>query len=206
MIKNKDLKQRILEISYKHKLSHIGSCLTAVDIIDEIYLIKKDNEPFILSSGHAGLALYVVLEKYHGLDAEKLFEFHGVHPSRNEYHRIYCSTGSLGQGITVAVGRALADRSRKVYCLISDGESAEGAVYEALNVAEDQRLSNLIIFINYNSMAAYRSVEEFKIQFLPFHYAVSKTNTEEFPFLKGQDAHYHVMTEGEYKLGMEILK
>src|SRR2546427_251920 len=61
---NKDLKKRIIEISYKNKLSHIGSCLTAVDIIDEIYAIKKPNEKFILSSGHAGLALYCVIEKY----------------------------------------------------------------------------------------------------------------------------------------------
>ena len=64
MIVNKELKKRILEISYKKKLSHLGSCLTAVDIIDEIFKIKKPDEKFVLSSGHAALALYVVLEKY----------------------------------------------------------------------------------------------------------------------------------------------
>ena len=82
---NKDLKKRIFDISFRHKLSHLGSCLTAVDIIDEIYSIKKPDERFVLSSGHAGLALYVVLEKYNqgdatglvqGLDAEKIFNHH----------------------------------------------------------------------------------------------------------------------------------
>ena len=65
-----DLEKRILNISYKNKLSHISSNLTAVGIIDEIYCVRKDSDPFILSSGHAGLALYVVLEKFYGLNAE----------------------------------------------------------------------------------------------------------------------------------------
>ena len=84
-----DLQKRILDISYKHKLSHLSSNLTAVGIIDEIYCLRKDNDPFILSSGHAGLALYVVLEKYYGLDAEKLFKKHGVHPNRDIKDKLY---------------------------------------------------------------------------------------------------------------------
>src|SRR4051812_33407854 len=117
LMKNKDLKKRIIEISYKHKLSHLGSCLTAVDIIDEIFQVKKPNEKFVLSSGHAGLALYVVLEKYEKkdfdgnlipLDAEEIFEHHGTHPDRCKACHLDCSTGSLGQGLPIAVGMALA--------------------------------------------------------------------------------------------------
>jgi transketolase N-terminal domain/subunit len=66
-----ELEKRILEISYKNKLSHLSSNLTAVNIIDEIYCIKGNTNPFILSSGHAGLALYVVLEKYYGINISK---------------------------------------------------------------------------------------------------------------------------------------
>ena len=73
-------------------------------------------------------ALYVVLEKYFGIDAEELLEKHGHHPHRDELNKLHCSTGSLGQGITVAVGRAIANPNRDVYCLISDGECAEGSV------------------------------------------------------------------------------
>ena len=66
------LHDRIIEISKKHNLSHLGSCLTSVDIIDEIYSVKKPDEKFILSCGHAGLALYVVLEKYRNYDTERI--------------------------------------------------------------------------------------------------------------------------------------
>ena len=137
------LKKRILEIAYKHKLSHLGSYLSAVDIIDEIYRYKDPRDIFILSSGHAALALYVVLEKYEGKDAEELFLKHGGHPHRDELNGIYCSTGSLGLGITVAVGRALANKNRKVHVLISDGESAEGSVWEALRFIQENNLTNI---------------------------------------------------------------
>jgi len=76
------LHDRIIEISKKLGLAHLGSNLTSVDIIDEIYSIRKDDEPFILSSGHAGLALYVVIEKYYKINAENIFAHHGTHPDR----------------------------------------------------------------------------------------------------------------------------
>ena len=90
------LKKRILDIAYKNKLSHLGSYLSSVDIIDEIYNKKSLEDIFILSSGHAALAMYVVIEKYTGIDAEKLFKKHGGHPHRDESNGIFCSTGSLG--------------------------------------------------------------------------------------------------------------
>ena len=96
------MKKRILEIAYKNKLSHLGSYLSAVDIIDEIYSKKDKKDIFILSSGHAALALYIVLEKYENRDAEKLFKKYGGHPHLAEEDGIYCSTGSLGTGITIA--------------------------------------------------------------------------------------------------------
>ncbi len=150
-MKNADLKKRILEISYKNKLSHLGSCLTAVDIIKEIYDKKKENEPFVLSSGHAGLGLYCVLEARGGRNAEEIFSHHGVHPDRCNECGIDCSTGSLGQGLPIAVGMALADRSKNVYCLISDGEYSEGSIWESLRIKREQTLDNLIIYCNFNS-------------------------------------------------------
>ena len=61
-----DVERRVIDISYKEKIGHLSSNLNAVNIIEEIYKTKKANEPFILSSGHAALALYTVLEKYEG--------------------------------------------------------------------------------------------------------------------------------------------
>ena len=68
-----ELKKRILEIAYKNNLSHLGSYFSALGIIDEIYSKKNSEDIFILSSGHAALALYVVLEKYHGHNAEIIY-------------------------------------------------------------------------------------------------------------------------------------
>jgi transketolase len=153
-----ELHERILEISKKHHLSHLGSNLTALGIIDEIYRIKKEDESFILSCGHAGLALYTVLEKYYGFDAEKLYLKHGTHPHRDLDDKIYCSTGSLGMGLGIAVGIALADRTKDVYCLISDGESYEGIVWECANVIRKYKIENLKLYINFNGLSAYDTV------------------------------------------------
>ena len=198
-----DLKKRILEIAYKHKLSHLGSYLSASDIIDEIYENKDPDDIFILSSGHAALALYAALEKYEGKNAEELFLKHGGHPHRDEENGIYCSTGSLGLGITVAVGRALANKNRKVHVLISDGESAEGSVWESLRFIKESNLSNIEVYVNKNGYAAYDKVDikylvdRLKV-FLPT-INIRYTSVNQYSFLRGLNAHYHVMSEEDYK-------
>ena len=205
-ILNTDLKRRIIDISYRKGLSHLGSCLTAVDIIKEIYDIKKPNERFVLSSGHAALALYVALEKYMGKkNAEERFDHHGVHPDRCKSCGIDVSAGSLGHGIGIAVGMALADRSRNIYCLISDGEAAEGSLWEALRIWKRENLSNLKVYLNFNEHGAYQKT------FLGEMPQVTKTYITNFdllmPILKEpQEAHYKVMNEEEYKYLMEVLK
>lgn len=197
------LKKRILEIAYKNKLSHLGSYLSSLEIIEEIYKKKKPEDIFILSSGHAALALYVVLEAYEGKNAEVLFKKHGGHPHRNEEDGLYCSTGSLGLGITVAVGRALANPNRKVYVLISDGESAEGSVWEALRFIHDQNIKNIEVYVNINGYAAYDKIDskylsDRLLTFLP-NINLRYTSVNQYPFLKGINAHYHIMSEEEYK-------
>jgi transketolase len=206
-MKNATLKKRILEISYKHGLSHLGSCLTAVDIIEEIYSKKKPDEPFILSSGHAGLALYVVLEKYYNfVDAEQLFLKHGVHPNRDILNYIDCSTGSLGHGLGIAVGMALADRTQTVWSLISDGECAEGSIWEAMRVKEDLGLDNLKVYLNYNGWGAYKETNLHQMPMDSYLDFRNIENTSELPFLQDQDAHYHVMTKEEYQLAQNLCR
>jgi transketolase len=198
-----NLKKRILEIAYKNKLSHLGSYLSSLEIIEEIYKRKNPEDIFILSSGHAALALYVVLEAYECKNAEELFRKHGGHPHWDEENSLYCSTGSLGLGITVAVGRALANPKRKVYVLISDGESAEGSVWESLRFIYDQNIKNIEIFVNINGYAAYDKIntnylsDRLKV-FLP-NINIRYTTVNQYPFLKGINAHYHVMSEEDYK-------
>jgi len=197
------LEKRVIDLSYKHQLSHIGSCLNCVNTIDSIYGVKKKNEPFILSNGHAGLALYAVLEKHEGRDAEKLLKKHGVHPNRDVKNGIYCSTGSLGQGLPIAVGAALSNRKRNVYVMVSDGEMAEGSCWEALRVAAELRLENLRITVIANGYSAYGLVDaallDLRMQYF-YPSLVLKTNLFKYPeFLQGVDGHYHILSKEDYE-------
>jgi transketolase len=205
-----DLKKRIIEIAYKYKLGHLGSYLSALAIIDGIYQKMNKDDTFILSSGHAALALYVCLEKYRGQDAEALFIKHGGHPHWDEEAGIFCSTGSLGLGITIALGRAVANKNRKVWVLLSDGECAEGSVWEALKTIVEQDITNIEIHVNANGYAAYRNVDLVYLEnrlkaFLP-NIQIHHTSVEHFPFLKGLNAHYHIMKENDYQTALELLK
>ncbi len=199
-----NLKKRIIDIAYKNKLSHLGSYLSSVDIIDEIYSQMNCDDVFILSSGHASLALYVCIEKYYNIDAEMLFKKHGGHPVLDEQNKIFCSTGSLGLGIAFALGRALANKNKKVYVLISDGECAEGSVWETLRLIKELDVKNIHIYCNINGYCAYDKIDvPYLVKrlraFLP-EINLKFTDVEQYPFLKGLNAHYHIMSEEDYRM------
>lgn len=227
-------RMRIVEITYLAKLSHLGSCLSAVDLIDSIFKIKKNNEKFILSNGHAAKALYVILEKYGKIKDPKIIEKLGVHPDRDESLGIDASTGSLGHGLPIALGMAIANRKENVYCMISDGECAEGSIWEALRIASEKKVNNLKIIVNANGWGAYHSIDlaslykrlgAFGCKTIKVNghdmFAASKalkawtnkpllifaqTSVEQLPFLKGQDAHYYIMNENDYNLAVKLLE
>lgn len=230
----KDLVRRIIEISYKHRLGHLGSCFSSLDILDCMYSIRNFDEAVVLSNGHAGVALYVVLEKYGFANAEDLFIKHGVHPNRDLANGIYVSSGSLGQGLPIAVGMALSDKSKNVYCVVSDGECAEGSIWEALRIASEQKLNNLKIAVNANGYSGY---DEIDIKSLPLKFksfgckvievdghnqkqlkkslknnkgvkplvVFAKTRINHMPFLQGLDAHYKVMEKSDYLVALKEL-
>jgi transketolase len=230
----KKLRIKILELSHESNLSHLGSCLSSVDLIDAIYKTKKKNEKFVLSNGHAGIAWYVVLEKYGYIKDSKTIKKLNIHPDRNIKYDIHVSTGSLGQGLPIALGMALADRKKNVYCMISDGECTEGSIWEALRVASEKKVHNLKIILNANGWSAYDKVNLSNLanRFKGFGYTIKKvdghdskqilsslkniadnksvilfayTSVEQFPFLKGQDAHYYVLKDEDYKEGIRAL-
>jgi len=184
------LHDRIIEISKAHGLSHLGSCLTAVGIIDSIYAKMRPQDKFVLSCGHAGLALYVCLEKYFGKDAEQLLTFHGIHP--NKADKIEVSTGSLGQGLPIALGMAMANKDIHVHCLISDGEAYEGTIWECSNIIQRFGVSNLTVHVNFNGWSAYNRVPLYmahKLEDIFTDIKIHHTSVEDYGF-KGQEAHY----------------
>lgn len=173
-----ELRQRVLEISKKKGLSHVGSNLSAVEIIDELY----PKGELIVSSGHAGLALFVVQEKYDGLDAEELVELHGIHAPM---------FGSLGHGLPIALGKALASPEKDIYCLVSDGECMEGSIYETLRLAAKLQPKNLKVYININGYGGMEAINaEALVKILSsFGFPVHPCFTSMEP-LKGLEAHY----------------
>lgn len=231
----RDTRRRILEISYRRNLSHIGSCLSSVDLIDAVYKIKKKNEKFVLSNGHAGVALYAILEKNELIKNRNITSSLNVHPDRNPKIGIDVSTGSLGQGLPIALGIALANKKENVYCLISDGECAEGSIWETLRIASEYKITNLKILLNSNGWGAYDSIDldKLKERLKTFGYGIketeghnmkdlietlsslpnntptiifAQTSVSQFPFLNGQNAHYYTMKENDYKDALSLLR
>jgi transketolase len=172
-----NVRKIILECSYNAHVGHIGSALSVADIITALYAcvlnIQAPNDPmrdrFVLSKGHAALALYAALYLKGWITNEELKSFSsdettlGVHPEHVVAGIDFC-TGSLGQGITYGVGAALAARlqnsARRTFVLISDAECNEGAVWEAVMFAAHHQLSNLIVIIDLNGQQAFGYTEE----------------------------------------------
>jgi transketolase len=131
-----------------------------------------------------------------------LLHKHGIHPNKDLKNKLYCSTGSLGSGLPIAVGHALADRDKNVYCLISDGEAAEGSIWESLRFIHVAKLTNLHVFVNINGMSAYEYLDvdyliKRLVSFLPrIHIRVSEPTA--FPFASGLLTHYKVLTKEDY--------
>ena len=198
-----ELQKRIIDISYKQGLSHIGSCLTSVDIIDSIYKNKEKDEKCIVSCGHAHLAHLVVREKYEGY---KIGKIHDIHCNTKDGCDV--PTGSLGSGLPIAVGMALADRDNAVYCVVSDGECFEGSIWESINIAAELQLKNLIIVVNANGWSAYKSVDQdrllnklnsFVLNGCP-KIAFVRTKVPDWDFLTDPlEAHYKVLSKEEYE-------
>jgi transketolase len=165
----KKIRENILRISHASGHGHIPTCFSIVEILYSIYKKIKHNpqtpswderDIFILSKGHAALAHYCVLAQYGYFPAEDVFSFgsfksdFGCHADRQKVPGIEASTGSLGHGIGLAIGMALAFKIKKsdrsVYTIIGDGESNEGTVWESVMVADSLNLDNLTIIYDNN--------------------------------------------------------
>lgn len=167
-----EVRKGIIEEVYNAKSGHPGGSLSCADILTVLYFYQMNIEPekpldtnrdrFVLSKGHAAPALYSVLAQKGYFDKELLQTFRKIgsnlqgHPDMRKVEGVDMTTGSLGQGISAAVGMALAskmDRAGcKVYCLLGDGELEEGQVWEALTSASKNNLDNLCVIVDNNNL------------------------------------------------------
>lgn len=193
-----DLQKRCVELSFRHKLSHVSSVLNCVDVLADIYAKRKDDDPVVLANCHASLALYVVLESLGKCDAEEMIRDHGVHCHRDMPRGIWVSGGSLGQAETVAVGLALSDRNRTVWLVTSDGACMEGAVFEAMRIS-NKLCPNLRWHIIFNGFGAYGEIRLFDLPRWPASTTFHTVGGDYPEFLQGLRGHYLILKKPNMK-------
>ena len=147
---SKEIRRKILAISYKAGACHIGSALSCVEILQVLYGLEGE---FIFSKA-SGISAYYAMN-YDTKEAIKMLKEHPL-PGNG----LIWSGGSLGQGLSVACGLALANRERNVYVLMSDGELQEGQTWEAIMFANHHNLKNLIVVVDYNGLQACGKVKD----------------------------------------------
>lgn len=169
------IRMRTIATSGRTGTPHLGSCLSCIDLLVFIYwnvLRINPSEPrdplrdrFVLSKGHAAPALFQVLAERGFYPSAWLNDFgadgsvFGEHPpTPDRLPGIEAATGSLGHGLPMALGMALAARIRaqpyRVFAVLSDGECNEGSTWEAMLMAAAQRVANLTVFVDYNKWQA----------------------------------------------------
>lgn len=175
-----DIRIEIIEQVYNANSGHPGGSLSCADILAVLYFNQmnidsenpnaKGRDRFVLSKGHCAPALYATLARKGYFDKELLKGFRKVesnlqgHPDMKKVPGVDMSTGSLGQGLSAAVGMAIGSKMEhdgyRVYCLLGDGELEEGQVWEAAMSASKNKLDNLCAIVDYNTLQIDGNVEE----------------------------------------------
>lgn len=168
-----EARKLIIEVACRSKTAHVGSALSCVDLLVSVYFnglnidIKKwgDRDIFVLSKGHAALALYVVLTLKGIMDKKTLMDYfqdNGTlpgHLDRFSHKGIEVSAGALGHGFNIGIGMAYGYKMRKdkrrVFCLIGDGESEEGSIWEGAIFASRLCIDNFTAILDYNNLQGY---------------------------------------------------
>lgn len=177
----------ILKMVHAAKASHVGSALSCVDIlavlyhdimrIDPAHPTKPDRDRFILSKGHAATAIYATLANTGFFPLERLATYchNGSALAGHAHHYgvpgVEISTGSLGHGLPIGIGMALAAKAdnlpSRVFVILSDGECDEGSNWEAALFAPQHKLDNLVVIIDYNQIQSYGRVADV-LELAPF--------------------------------------
>lgn len=168
-------RRNVIETVHYAGAGHLGGPLSAIDLLTYLYFKEMNINPedpkgenrdrFVLSKGHSAIGLYSVLALRGYLPVAELKTFDAIHsrlqahPDMNALPGLDMSTGSLGQGISAAVGMALGAKLQhkefRTYCIVGDGESQEGQVWEAADVAAKYSLDNLVAILDYNKLQQF---------------------------------------------------
>ena len=179
-LKAKDIRRDIIEEVYSANSGHPGGSLSIADIMAVLYFNElnideknprwEDRDRLVLSKGHCSPALYAALAERGYFDKENLKSFRKIdsnlqgHPDLNKVPGVDMTSGSLGQGLSVANGMAIAGRidnkNYRVYCILGDGEIEEGQIWEAAMTANKYKLDNLCVIVDNNNLQIDGTIEE----------------------------------------------
>ena len=168
-------RKRIINMIYKAKSGHSGGSLSIIDMLTAIYEIdvnfnENPRSRVVLSKGHTVPAQYAILNSKGIINDEEMSTLRKInsrlqgHPSIKDIPEVDATTGLLGQGLSIAVGIAIAKRNKNdnhhVYAIVGDGEMQEGQIWEAMMQAAHYKLNNLILIIDYNKLSSYGDVNQ----------------------------------------------
>jgi len=163
----KKIRRKVIDLLYKHKACHLGSCMSCIEILVALYFdIMRKEDKFLLSKGWAAAALYSVLSEKGIIDWDDLYENYYEVDSKywglvhHSVPGIEHSLGSAGHGLPVAIGMALADKKRRIFVLLSDGEMDCGTTWESALFAAHHKLDNLVVLVDYNKLQAFGKTNE----------------------------------------------
>ncbi|WP_417509343.1 transketolase [Microbacterium sp.] len=184
-----ELREKLLHLCGTYEGAvHIGGDLSAADIftvlfeygmnVDPSDIANPERDRFVLSKGHAAVCMYIAMAIRGFLSYDEIVETYGqldsaygMHPCKVQLPGVEASTGSLGHGLPIAVGMALSARGRgdehRVFCLLGDGETGEGSVWEAVMAARSNKLGNLVAFVDRNRQLMTSFAEE-RVMFEPY--------------------------------------
>lgn len=186
---------KIIEISKKLGLSHIGSNMSCLPVLEEIYEKKKPRDIVGLSGGHAHLGhLVVKFQNQNNVPIDSYIKEFGIHCDRKCGCDI--STGSLGHAVGIGLGLALADKTRDVYIIVTDGSLQEGSEWEALAIKKRLNVSNLKIYTNLNGFTAVDKINRVELskRLITFCPDVEIRYTDNvLPELDGLEGHYKTL-------------
>ncbi len=186
------IRSRVLDMIGVGKAGHLGGSFSSAEVVASLYGYKMQHDPtaptcptrdrFVMSKGHAALAQYAALAEFGYFPMEELKKVKKLgamlqgHPDLRKTPGIEANTGSLGQGLSIAVGMALGLRvdgsKNRVYCIVGDGELAEGQIWEAAMAAANFKLDNIVAIIDSNRIQATDTIEKrFRINPVPAKWA-----------------------------------
>lgn len=177
-----EMRKKLLDLCVKYEGAvHIGGDLSMTDLliglfhhglnVDPNNIRMPERDRFVLSKGHGAVCMYIAMCLRGFFDYDeivrtygKLDSAYGMHPCRVQLPALECSSGSLGHGLPMAVGMAFAARSKgqnhRVFCMVGDGESCEGTIWEAAIAGRSKELGNLIVVVDRNKQMMCSHTEE----------------------------------------------